>query len=374
MNKVKKIVFVWENFGPLHIDRISSTTDLFRNEIDVLGIEMFSKSETYDWVVGDIGSVKKRTLFKNKSISNTNFLSRFLALFNSLWSVKKSAIIFCHYERLEVFFCAMIMRFIGRKVYVMNVSKFDDGPRLIWKEVVKWVFHLPYMGGISSGGRSSEYMKFLGVPGNNIHIPYNSLSLNRISEFSLNQSKSSPYQSRYFIVVSRFVEKKNLFCVIDAFANYRNNLGGLRRLRMIGSGYLEADLKKHAEIKGVDRHIDWMGFLQDRQVTENLSGALALILISTEEQFGNVVLEAMAVGVPCIVSPQVGARDLLVKSFISGFIVEDDNPIGVSHFMNLIGHDDYLWNQLSCNAMEVVRKFDSSNFALAISDLINFKK
>ena len=64
-----------------------------------------------------------------------------------------------------------------------------------------------------------------------------------------------------------------------------------------------------------------------------LRKSLALILPSTEEQFGFVVLEALALGIPVIVSENVGARDLHVRTGVNGFIFEPDNEKGLAFFM-----------------------------------------
>jgi hypothetical protein len=63
--------------------------------------------------------------------------------------------------------------------------------------------------------------------------------------------------------------------------------------------------------------IDMPGFLASGAVAGLVSGALALILISTEEQWGLVVNEAVLLGLPVIVSEQVGACDLWYETWLT---------------------------------------------------------
>ncbi|MDD0838245.1 glycosyltransferase [Curvibacter sp. HBC61] len=369
MREFTKLVFVWDNFGPMHVDRISACAKYFHGSMNVVGVEMFSKSSTYEWKVDDFGGFDKITLFENLDFNQVGFFRRFFRLFIRLFFIGKSKVVFCHYERAEVFLCALIMRFMLRDVYLMNVSKFDDVPRSRWRELAKSFFYLPYKAGITSGGRTSMYMSFLGIPQDKIFAPYNSLSLARV-RLALSTFEDFDYLNRDFVVVSRFVKKKNLFTVLDAFSKYRFQLGGQRRLKMIGSGELELDLKNYASKLAVDKYIDWFGFLQSDEVAIHVAKSVALILISTEEQFGNVVIESMALGVPCLVSPEVGARDILIKSGVNGFVVESNNSLGLAFFMNILSSDYSTWRRMSIDACNAAEYFDSSNFAVGIAKMI----
>src|SRR5690606_6604814 len=96
----------------------------------------------------------------------------------------------------------------------------------------------------------------------------------------------------------------------------------------------------------------------------------ALILPSTEEQFGNVVIEAQALGLPVLLSIVCGARDNLVRSGINGFIFEPDNPNGLALFMSLINDDKEFWSNM-CNAAQTnALKGDVIQFSKAVNQLL----
>jgi glycosyltransferase involved in cell wall biosynthesis len=112
------------------------------------------------------------------------------------------------------------------------------------------------------------------------------------------------------------------------------------------------------------------GFVQTEQVCQILADTLALLLPSIEEQFGNVVIEAQALNVPVIVSENCGARDELVRSGVNGFVIEPDNPAGLTFFMSLISKDEQLWRRMCCAAPQYASKGDVMEFTLAVERLI----
>ena len=363
---------MWENFGPGHIDRCEAVAQRTGLDAHVVGIEIYNKSETYNWEREDRGTFERITLFKNNDAANGSAISRYFRCLSSCIRQSDAVYFLCHYERCATFALAMTLRLLGRRVFVMNDSKFDDYSRSLSREIIKYIYYLPYQGALASGTRSKDYMRFLGVPEEKIRGNYNALSLSRIQALAMkyNNIPTVDFHQRHFTVVARLVPKKNLFRILDAYKKYSILDPAPRIMRILGSGPLEKELHLYAEKLGVSKLINWLGFVQTDLVAKELRSTLALILLSTEEQFGNVVIEAQALSVPCIVSPEVGARDHLIRSAITGFIVESDNPDGAAYFMHLLAVDEPLWQRLRANISCVAQHGDSASFAAAVTDLI----
>jgi hypothetical protein len=60
----------------------------------------------------------------------------------------------CHYQDPAIFLLAISLRLLGRRVYTMGCSKFDDYTRKLSRELIKSLMYLPYNGAIASGIRS----------------------------------------------------------------------------------------------------------------------------------------------------------------------------------------------------------------------------
>ncbi|HTH25594.1 MAG TPA: glycosyltransferase [Vicinamibacterales bacterium] len=126
---------------------------------------------------------------------------------------------------------------------------------------------------------------------------------------------------RYVLFLGRINWKKGLDRLIEAMAH----APGVR-LIVAGNdeeGYQPA-LESIARRSGVGDRLIFTGPVHGADKTALIDGARALVLPSYSENFGNVVLEAMAAGRPVIVSREVGLADLVLDS--GGGLVTDGAP------------------------------------------------
>lgn len=68
-------------------------------------------------------------------------------------------------------------------------------------------------------------------------------------------------------------------------------------------------LEAHVRERGLTGRVTLMGVLRGATRSALLEHARCLVLPARSENFGNVVLEAMAVGTPPVVTPEVGAAE-----------------------------------------------------------------
>ena len=88
-------------------------------------------------------------------------------------------------------------------------------------------------------------------------------------------------------------------------------------LLIVGSGVLEAELRAYS----AERHLPvrFAGFLNQTEIPRAYAAADALVLPSGSETWGLVVNEAMASGIPAVVSDRVGCREDLVDEGETGY-------------------------------------------------------
>ena len=77
---------------------------------------------------------------------------------------------------------------------------------------------------------------------------------------------------------------------------------------------------------GVSERVSFIGPVYGNDKASLLSRALLLVLPSYSENFGNVVLEAMAAGCPVVVTPEVGTADIVRESG-AGIVLEGDPAV-----------------------------------------------
>ena len=68
-----------------------------------------------------------------------------------------------------------------------------------------------------------------------------------------------------FTVIARFVPKKNLFSILEAFSLYVQQASGPRALHLCGSGPLEPQLREKAKELMIDSHVVFRGLVSQRR-------------------------------------------------------------------------------------------------------------
>lgn len=366
------IAFVWDNFGPMHVDRCEAVASHPSLNRAVVGIELFLTSSEYEWAPEGGKNFQKITVFRASGSRQSSGLLAAWKVVEACLNAGATDVFICNYDRTYLLMAATLLRISGRRVYVMGCSKFDDLERRVRKEYLKSFFLWPYQGAIASGIRSRDYFKFLGIAPNRVVSEYNTLSIERIRrDAGVAPAPGGPsFEERHFTIIARFVSKKNLAMAIKAYRIYRSTTSSPRRLHLCGSGPLEEDLRALVRELDLEEDVLFLGFLQTSSIARQLGTTLALILPSVEEQFGNVVIEAQALGVPVMLSDNCGARDNLVRSGVNGFVVEADNPEGLAIFMKMISEDSDLWIRMAKSAFGSAEKGDVQRFADGVLELV----
>ena len=124
----------------------------------------------------------------------------------------------------------------------------------------------------------------------------------------------------------RIAETKRLDVVIEAIASLRA-VGFIADLTVAGTGSSELTdrLKNQARELGLDEHVRFVGHLDSERKAEALKATDLLIQVSDNENFAIAVAEALASGVPVIVSRGVAASQFVASSG-AGRVVDRPNP------------------------------------------------
>jgi L-malate glycosyltransferase len=367
-----KCVFVWENLGPMHEDRLAAVNQRWPGQ--VAAIQFSPASQTYAWEGAREHAVPTTTLRRQEEVGCLTLAWR---LFKASRQSGAGDIFMCHYERVPVLLASVLLRLTGRRVFTMFDSKFDDFPRRSWREALKRLFFLPYNGAIYASRRSGDYLRFLGFVRRPLVPGYDTLSVARIRAQCPDPPAPGgvPHANRDFLIVARLVPKKNIALALDAYAAWRSDAGDSKRqLRILGSGELESELRAQAQRLGIADRVIFEGFVQTDRVSWALGRALCLILPSIEEQFGLVVIEAMAMGVPALVSINAGAVDLMIDNGVNGWIVDPGSPVALIAAMTRLDRDPEGWAAMAQSACEDAMRGDASHFADAVAALIGSGK
>ncbi|MDZ7290121.1 MAG: glycosyltransferase family 4 protein [candidate division KSB1 bacterium] len=128
----------------------------------------------------------------------------------------------------------------------------------------------------------------------------------------LRRQMQLPETGILFLFVGNLVPVKGLEFLLNAFADVCRRLPATT-LIIIGSGELEAVLKRRVFALGIDKQVIWPGRKPHEEIPFWMSAADFLVLPSLSEGYPNVILEALACGTPVIASRVGGVPEILVS-------------------------------------------------------------
>ncbi|WP_240493062.1 glycosyltransferase family 4 protein [Kushneria phosphatilytica] len=135
------------------------------------------------------------------------------------------------------------------------------------------------------------------------------------------------------LVTSGNFVKRNVKGFIDIAAILAKRLPGQCRFLVVGKDDM-APLQRHARESGVAEDFIWRTTVPE---VEKLYGALDLFVLPAHiEEFGRVVLEAMACATPVLVSRNVGSAELLEDGFEQLIMQEQDAEMWAEHMVELL--------------------------------------
>jgi glycosyltransferase involved in cell wall biosynthesis len=129
-----------------------------------------------------------------------------------------------------------------------------------------------------------------------------------------------------FMSVSRLIPPKGIDLLINAVAEYRNRFGPCV-LWVIGEGPERESLARLARQLNIEDSVSFLGTLDQMSLKGAFERSTALVFPSLQDFTGRVVVEALTVGIPVVVSSLTGAAETLVRDGINGFVVDPrDTP------------------------------------------------
>ncbi len=170
----------------------------------------------------------------------------------------------------------------------------------------------------------------------------------------------------HLVFVGRLVPIKGLRVLMEAFAEARKTVPGLR-LTLVGDGADRAHLETLAAPYGED--VRFTGYLDQAGVAETLSTADALVLPSFAEGVPVVLMEAMASGKP-VIATQVGGVSELVEDGVSGFVVPPGDPDSLTGAIAALADADARQRMGAAGRAKVLAEFDIGREAARIAALL----
>lgn len=368
INYNTRLAVMYDRLGPYHHARMLALS----RRVDLTVVEFTALDKIYDWdYIGDRSAYRRVTLLHDK-LDKLHTPARVAARINDvLTGINPHLVAIPGWAEPAALLALQWCLDAGTPATLMSVSQEIDKQRAWWKECVKAKVARQYGSALVGGGRQKDYLEKLGLPGKLIFTRHNVVDNNY---FSIGAKRAIHDRSRvcvdlglpenFFIKSCRFIDKKNLICLINAYAQYARRVGTRPwHLVIIGDGPLRLQLEKQVCNLGLKSHVHLPGFKQYDELPAYYGLAGAYIQASTVEQWGLVVNEAMASGLPVLVSNRCGCAPDLVKDGVNGFTFDPLNVDELARLMGKIASDDQLREKMGKASREIIAHWTPDTFA-----------
>jgi glycosyltransferase involved in cell wall biosynthesis len=234
-------------------------------------------------------------------------------------------------------------------------------PRAKWKRLGHRLLLSQYAALLSIGKANRDYYRSLGVPNARIFdTPYcvdnaffaERAEAARADRAGLRARWGLPTEAAVFLFVGKFETKKHPLFLVELFREVPEGAW----LLMAGSGALFEEARSRAEAEELP--IRFTGFLNQGELPSAYAAADALLLPSDHgETWGLVVNEAMAGGLPALVSDQVGCHPDLITPGETGAVAPLDDTAVWRRLIAEWTRDPALLRRMGEQARERVRGY-----------------
>jgi glycosyltransferase involved in cell wall biosynthesis len=326
-----KVLFITEHFpstdkcgirGGAEARSYYLAKELVRKGNDVSVICSREVDSKYDYV----GGIKVHRVGKKRPYDHTEaFLARFFFIFLAYFAAMKI-------ENVDVvdgtnFISYVPAYFIARTIGAKAVATYHD----TWVGRYKTLFKFPmsFFGWtlerfvlslrwdliIAVSNYTKNNLKRFG---HKVKVVHNGVDVELCKSITPKKHKELT-----LLYVGRLVDYKNVHKLIGAMCNIKG------KLFIIGSGPEEKDLKMMASFKNElwEGDIEFKGFLPShKDVLQEMANAHYVVLLSSIEGFGMVIVESACVGTPYICSNIPPLKEAS-KNGKAGFIIKDASQI-----------------------------------------------
>jgi len=338
-----RVAVLFHRFGPYHLSRLSAAA----RYMSVTGIEFSGTDRTYAWesvaatapfprsvVSPDIEREGVLSLVRKVAVALEHAAPDAVAIAGWSHPAALAALLWCAREKIPA--------------VVMSDSAEIDERRRPWREAVKRRVVQLFSAALVAGGPHRRYLVALSMDDTRIREGFDVVDNGHFAAGAAAvRAQSEAVRAElglprpFFLASCRFIAKKNLFTLLAAYRHYRALVGPTAwDLVLLGDGPLAVNLRAMIEAEDLGDSVHLPGFRQYAELPCFYGLAGAFILASTSEQWGLVVNEAMAAGLPVLVSSRCGCSEDLVRPGVNGHRFDPFDVVELAVLMRRIASDD----------------------------------
>ncbi|WP_435184037.1 glycosyltransferase family 4 protein [Cylindrospermopsis raciborskii G7] len=376
VNHQQKIAVLFANYGPYHVARVASAYHAGKSRgWNVCGIELARTEKEYPWKTQlDEIPFPIYSAITDIPLETVKLIGLLSKLTSVLDQANPDAIAISGYARPAMLVALLWCLFHRKTAILLSETTENDEPRSWWKEKIKQFLVSKYQAALVGGNPQKRYLIKLGMRADAIFLGHNVVG-NEVFYPDNIKSLPSPLNKPFFLCINRFVNKKNLPFLLSAYVNYRKLVGDKScDLVLCGDGELRAHLEQQITNQAIKDYVHLPGFLQQQEILPYFAHASCFIHASIQEQWGLVVNEAMAAGLPVLVSNRCGCYEDLIIEGINGFGFDPENVQQLTELMCKISSGEVNLAEMGKAALAHIQKFSPEYFAQGLLQAVEFSR
>jgi glycosyltransferase involved in cell wall biosynthesis len=319
-----KLCFIWPYYGPQYEDRVQICLSALQPLHSVYAIALSRACTTYSFWQSTCSNVY---FCLDEAWENSPPADAFKKVFERLVELSPDVVFTHSYSTIDARASILYALTYRKRWCIMSDSNECDYPRHPAVERIKGLIIQGADAMLLSSVVSCKYYRKLGfrLP---IHLGYNAISAKRISSNCdlVNIEYAARPGRDYLICIARPLQKKNIHRLVLAWAE--SGVHSHFDLVLVGATRIDYDLHT------IPDSVHCMGALPPSAALSLIKRSRGLILPSISEQFGNVVAEAICLGIPVLVSDRVGSLEVALL-YRSSFVF---NPFDTSSIADAIAN------------------------------------
>jgi glycosyltransferase involved in cell wall biosynthesis len=243
-------------------------------------------------------------------------------------------------------------------------------------EVLKQEFLRRCTGFVVPGQSARDYLLTKKIREERIFIAPNAVdndlfgSLSAVARREANANRRKlGLPERYVLFVGRLVPEKGVFDLLRAYADLEERIRQELGLVFVGDGPARHELQNQASEISIGK-IMFVGFAHREQLPSYYALAEMLVLPTYTDPWGLVVNEAMACGLPVIVTNVAGCVRDLVREGWNGLLVPPRNMASLSSAIRDLGVHPELRATMGTRATSHIANFSPQQWSVSIAAAI----
>jgi len=339
--------------------------------VDLTAVEFSARDETYAWdLVKDSGAYRRVTLFSDKPIGLHQSAVVSARVKSVLSELKPHVVIIPGWDAPAALVALQWCLESGTPSVLLSDSQETDQKRVWWKELLKGRIVRLHLAGFVGGAPHVAYLVSLGMPETRICSGCDVVDNDYFAAGAEAARKDETRRERlglpnaYFLASGRFVEKKNLPLMLYAYADYLRQAGtSAWSLVLIGDGPMKSQLLQLRQELRLEKKVIFPGFKQYAEIPSYYGLAGAFVHTSSSEQWGLVINEAMACGLPVIVSSPCGCVPDLIRHGYNGLVFNPCDQGELTRSMVHLSSNECNRTEMGAAGQANISEFSLESFA-----------